>query len=64
TLLSTILGLVPFLFPQSNDFWSSFAVGVMGGLVTSLVAIIFVVPVFLNLQERTRRCSLANISWR
>ena len=64
TLLSTILGLVPFLFSQSNDFWFSFAVGVMGGLVTSLVAIIFVVPVFLNLQERTHRCNLASISWR
>ena len=56
TLLSTILGLVPFLFSQSNDFWFSFAVGVMGGLVTSFCVCLRNSPSVMNW------CRLKNFS--
>ncbi|HYQ55977.1 MAG TPA: efflux RND transporter permease subunit, partial [Draconibacterium sp.] len=40
TILSTVLGLVPFVVGQRETFWFAFAVGAMGGLVFSLLAII------------------------
>ncbi|MFA6770769.1 MAG: efflux RND transporter permease subunit, partial [Bacteroidales bacterium] len=47
TIVSTVLGLVPFLTDGPNEvFWFSFAVGTMGGLLFSLVGIVFVLPVF------------------
>ena len=49
TITSTIVGLVPFIWDgQKEAFWFSFAVGSIGGLVFSLVAIFF----FLNNPER------------
>ncbi len=45
TILSTVLGLVPFLFDGKNeDFWFAFAVGTMGGLVFSIIGIVLVLP--------------------
>ena len=54
TVLSTILGLVPFLLNRKNDddFWFSFAVGSMGGLMFSILAYVFVMPILLNLRPR------------
>lgn len=50
TTLSTVFGLLPFLLDvEVNDFWSSFAVGVCGGLLFSLLAVVFVIPLFLKL---------------
>ncbi len=47
TIVSTVLGLVPFLTDGPNEvFWFSFAVGTMGGLLFSLVGILFILPVF------------------
>jgi len=47
TIVSTVLGLVPFLTDGPNEvFWFSFAVGTMGGLLFSLVGIVFILPVF------------------
>mgnify|MGYP003290196054 CR=1 FL=1 len=52
TILSTVLGLVPFLFDGRRDmFWFSFAVGVMGGMLFSVLAIVFVMPVFFPLKR-------------
>ncbi len=49
TVLSTVLGLVPFvLHGQKEVFWFSFAVGAMGGLLFSLVAILFYMPLFMR----------------
>ncbi len=50
TVLSTFLGLVPFLFDRTSDsdFWFVFAVGSMGGLLFSLIAYVFVMPVFIR----------------
>ena len=55
TVLSTVLGLVPFFFEGVEDtFWFSFAVGTAGGLLFSLLALVFVLPVFLPLAPRRR----------
>jgi len=53
TVLSTILGLVPFFIDTAKeDFWFSFAVGTVGGLVFSVLALIFVMPIFLPLRRK------------
>lgn len=47
TIISTVLGLVPFLTDGRNEvFWFSFAVGTMGGLLFSLIGIVFILPVW------------------
>lgn len=52
TVLSTVLGLVPFLWDGADEpFWYSFAVGTIGGMATSLLAFIFAMPVFINLKR-------------
>ncbi len=49
TILSTVLGLVPFLIdgPKAEEFWFSFAIGTIGGLLFSLVALVFFMPVLM-----------------
>lgn len=48
TIFSTAIGLVPFLmFGQQEAFWFSLAVGAIGGLMFSLIAIIVVMPGFV-----------------
>ncbi len=48
SVLSTVLGLVPFtMHGESEVFWFSLAVGTMGGLLFSLVVILIMMPVFL-----------------
>lgn len=47
TILSTILGLVPFLFDGPGEvFWFSFAIGTIGGMVFSVLAFVLYLPVF------------------
>jgi len=47
TILSTLLGLIPFLFDGKNDvFWFAFAVGTMGGLVFSVIGLVFFMPLW------------------
>lgn len=47
TIISTILGLTPFLIDGKGEvFWFSFAVGTMGGLLFSIVGIVFILPVW------------------
>ncbi|HYQ57170.1 MAG TPA: hypothetical protein VEP89_07460, partial [Draconibacterium sp.] len=50
TILSTVLGLVPFVVGQRETFWFAFAVGAMGGLIFSLLAIVFYLPLLLKLD--------------
>jgi multidrug efflux pump subunit AcrB len=48
TILSTTLGLVPFLFGEAKEaFWPALAAGTIGGLVFSLVAFWFYLPMVL-----------------
>lgn len=57
TILSTILGLVPFLIdgPKAEEFWFSFAIGTMGGLLFSLVALVFFMPILMPFFSRRNR---------
>ncbi|MBQ7181699.1 MAG: efflux RND transporter permease subunit [Bacteroidaceae bacterium] len=56
TVLSTVLGLVPFFIDgKSEPFWFSFAVGASGGLLFSILALVLVMPLLLNLREKKNR---------
>ncbi len=47
TVISTILGLLPFLSDGPEEvFWFDFAVGTIGGMVFSIIALVFYLPVF------------------
>jgi multidrug efflux pump subunit AcrB len=51
TILSTVLGLVPFVWGGQNEvFWFAFAAGAMGGLIFSWVAILIYLPLLLRLK--------------
>lgn len=54
TVLSTVLGLVPFLIdgPQAEAFWFSFAIGTMGGLLFSIIALVFFMPILMPLYQK------------
>lgn len=57
TVLSTVLGLIPFLIdgPQAEPFWFSFAIGTMGGLLFSIIALVFFMPILMPFY-RKRQC--------
>lgn len=50
TILSTVLGLVPFLIdgPKAEEFWFSFAIGTIGGLLFSIIALVFFMPILFR----------------
>ena len=53
TILSTVLGLIPFFIDgQEERFWFSFAVGSAGGLLFSILAIVFVMPILMKLSSK------------
>lgn len=52
TVVSTVLGLVPFVVISREPFWFSFAAGAMGGMVFSTVAVLLFLPVFLPLKDK------------
>ncbi|NMH88624.1 efflux RND transporter permease subunit [Flavivirga algicola] len=53
TIVSTIVGLIPFVWSGQNEaFWFSFAVGSIGGLLFSLIGIFFYLPLFV-LKRKT-----------
>ena len=55
TIISTILGLTPFLIDGRNEvFWFSFAVGTMGGLLFSIIGIVFILPVWGRKTQKVR----------
>lgn len=48
TLFSTALGLIPFLLNGDEEaFWFALALGTIGGLIFSIIILIFVVPLLL-----------------
>ena len=52
TVLSTVCGLIPFLIDgPEEEFWFSFAVGSISGLIFSIVALVFVLPMMMK-RER------------
>ncbi|MDD2595149.1 MAG: efflux RND transporter permease subunit [Bacteroidales bacterium] len=53
TVLSTLLGLIPFLFDGPDEvFWFAFAIGTIGGLAFSLIALIFFMPAWVRMKKR------------
>lgn len=49
TIMSTVLGLVPFIFWGNKEaFWFALAVGTIGGLLFSIPAIIVFLPFMLK----------------
>ena len=49
TIISTALGLIPFLLHgQDEVFWYSLALGAIGGLIFSIIVIVLVVPLFIG----------------
>ncbi|RKQ49795.1 multidrug efflux pump subunit AcrB [Roseivirga pacifica] len=52
TILSTCFGLIPFLLEgESEVFWFALAIGTIGGLVFSTVAVFVCLPVFLSKKK-------------
>lgn len=48
TILSTILGFIPFMISGQNEpFWFSLAAGTIGGLIASLIGLFFFLPIFV-----------------
>lgn len=48
TILSTVLGLIPFLIEgRTAGFWYSLSVGTIGGLLMSLIGLLFILPLFV-----------------
>ena len=49
TIISTVLGLIPFLIdgPKAEEFWFSFAIGTIGGLLFSIIALVFFMPILM-----------------
>jgi len=56
TIISTVLGLVPFVWSgQTEVFWFAFAAGSMGGLIFSVVAVFIYLPLFLKISLKPSR---------
>lgn len=52
TIISTMVGLVPFVWAGQNEaFWFSFAVGSIGGLLFSLIGFFIYLPIFCTKRE-------------
>lgn len=52
TIFSTVLGLVPFLMDGVKEqFWFSFALGAIGGLSFSIIALILFMPILMPLKK-------------
>lgn len=48
TVLSTILGFIPFIIGETKEsFWYPLAIGTMGGLVMSILALLIIFPIFV-----------------
>lgn len=56
TILSTVLGLIPFFIDGDEEtFWFSFAVGSAGGLLFSVIAIVFIMPIFMKYGSTNKK---------
>ena len=56
TIISTILGLAPFLYDGPDEvFWFAFAAAAMSGTAFSLIALFVYLPVFMPLDEKEKQ---------
>jgi multidrug efflux pump subunit AcrB len=53
TILSTVLGMIPFLIdgPDDQPFWYALAVGTIGGLLLSIIPLFLFLPCVLKLKR-------------
>lgn len=48
TVISTVFGFIPFIIGESKEsFWFPLAIGTMGGLAISLIAILLILPILI-----------------
>ncbi len=51
TVVSTVLGLLPFLVDKvKEEFWYSFAIGTISGLLFSVIALVLFMPILMPLK--------------
>ena len=55
TIISTVLGFVPFIIGYKESFWFPLAAGTIGGLIMSLVGIFFFLPLFMGVAKKKYR---------
>ena len=56
TIISSVLGLVPFLTEgESLVFWFAFATGSIGGLIFSIIALYFFLPIFMPMKRKKNK---------
>lgn len=52
TIISTVLGLIPFLIDGVKEsFWFSFAIGAISGLLFSIIALVLLMPILMPLKR-------------
>jgi len=61
TVLSTILGFIPFLIGTVDSFWFPLAAGTIGGLIVSVMATFFFLPLFMGVGKRTNESNVVRI---
>ena len=48
TIVSTILGFIPFMIGNEKEgFWFPLAAGTIGGLIMSVIGVFFFLPIFV-----------------
>lgn len=53
TIISTVLGFIPFLIGQHREaFWFPLAAGTIGGLIFSLIALFIFLPLFMGVGKK------------
>lgn len=56
TIISTVLGLLPFLSDGPGEvFWFSFAVASIGGILFSIIALVAILPIFMPFKTKSAR---------
>jgi multidrug efflux pump subunit AcrB len=63
TILTTILGFTPFLIGEREGFWFPLAAGTIGGLVFSILGLVFFLPAFLGLGSRRKESVVIRTGW-
>jgi multidrug efflux pump subunit AcrB len=51
TIVSTILGFIPFLVGYKESFWFPLAAGTIGGLVVSFIVVFLILPLFMTAKS-------------
>ena len=55
TIVSTILGFIPFVVGFREGFWFPLAAGTMGGLVMSFIVLFFCLPLFMGVGIQRKK---------